>query len=337
MKSKKRKTASTTAHAANVDCDKRDPSQHAELLNAMIREGQDATRRCQQLMAATTQFGRSLVEGKVSMKGLIEFYRSIPPELRPGLSEKFPELFGAENFAEFIKLLENLHWLETAQPDSRSTPFRAVVEQFRKITGCNILDFAKSLSAFMQIRRELAGGPRANAALLKAYDDFHVGQFRVEGQRKQALHALADRLKLAAIRDDIAFIERVCEELKKKSSILGPLHVKDFGLGSIQKFLLENWDCIHGWEPNYGLCHFSRKGLRDYCEARLDPDKKRERPITEDAVEGARKRRKLHRSKPLLVKDARLGQLPSGKPDSDAIILRLKKGGPIIHKRVSTL
>ncbi len=212
MKSKKRETASTTAHAANVDCDKRAPSQHAGLLNAMIREGQDAQRRCQQLMAATTQFGRSLVEGKVGTKDLIEFHKSIPPELRLGLSEKFPELFGAENFAEVIKLLEILDWLETAPPDSRSTHFRAVVEQLRKTKGYNILDFANSLNAFQQIRREREGGPRANAALLKAYDDFHVGQFRVEGKRKQALHALADRLKLAAIRYDIDFIERVCEE-----------------------------------------------------------------------------------------------------------------------------
>lgn len=334
-KTKKGETASTTAHAANVDEDKGAPSQRAGLLNAMIRSGQDAQRRFQQFMAAVTQFGRSLVEGKAGTKDIIESLERIQPVLRQVPAGKFPELFDAENVAEVIKSLKFLNWLETAPPDSRPTQARAIAEQFRRKTGCTIQDFTKSLNAFMQKRRELAGGPRANAVLLKAHDDFHVGQLRIEGKREQALHALADRLKLAAIRGEKDFIKRVCKELKKEPSLPEHFQVKNFNLGIIKEFLLENWSGIEKWAPVFGLHEFSRDALRDYFKARLDPHEKFEW-LTSDAIEQERKRSKLKRSLPSRVKEVFPWQDSHGRPNKNFITLRIK-GGQKVETRRSTI
>ncbi len=289
-------------------------------------------------LASASKFGRKLVKGKASAHDLLSFYAQMPDGVREALGDKFPFLVGTE-YKDMIEKLRYADWLVHGPETPELSQWRAAVEVLAKKTGADVRFLAKIQSAHLQIRNELNGGARADDALLKAFDDFHIGMLRIEDTRTEGLRSLDDRLKLAARRADrssLKFISRVTKEWSKQPILPCRFKLKDFQLGAIQEFLLNNWEHIDGWEPRHGLCQFTRKALWQCCQARLDP-REHLPPFTESAVEQARKRLRLKRvpQRRLLVESAANVLDRYGKPTLGQIELTLK-GGQTINLRLST-
>ena len=288
-------------------------------------------------LVSLEKLGLELVSGKCSFDSFLKCMESCPLEVRSN-----PENKWEPDRREMIQALKEKLSLDAQlsrkSPSPQDSQVQAIVELITKNIGTNWPNAEKYVAAFLPLRRAVANTQQPiDGKLLEQFDAHLLALLHLKEFRRKFPPSFENRVRLAAQKNDTSFFVKLGECLSKPAEVSGTTDIQDFQLSEIGTFLLKNWDCIRGWEPNYGLHQFSRKALLAYCEAQLDPHEKKERPITESAVEGARKRFKLDRSRSLLVKDAWLGKDRRGNPDRDAIILQLKKGGQIIHKRVSTL
>ncbi len=194
-------------------------------------------------------------------------------------------------------------------------------------------------AACIPLRHAVASSDTIDEELLKRFDDHFFSLLLLKNNRDKLPSGFEDRVRYAAQRNDTAFFIRLGEFLSRPTDFNRELKTRDFQLGAIQTFLLNNWKHIEGWEPEYGLCQFSRKALHAYCNARIYPFSMRVPRITLRAVENARQKLRLNRPprQCLLVKKVLMITHKGGRPRTDMILLFTQDGTPIEHKKVCTI
>ena len=214
----------------------------------------------------------------------------------------------------------------------------AICELIQKEFGFSSKTAECYVAACIPLRRAVACGGTVDEELLKCFDDHFFALLRLKENRNKLPSGFEDRVRYATHRNDTAFFIRLGEYLSRPTGFSRKLKIYQIGLGSIRTFLLENWKHIEGWEPEYGLCQFSRKALVAYCRARLDPLSLENQKITERAVESARQKLKLNRPprQSLLIEN--VGKMPKGGVSrTERISLSLKNGTSIYHNKVCTI
>lgn len=214
----------------------------------------------------------------------------------------------------------------------------AICELIQKEFGFSSKTAECYVAVCIPLRRAVACGGTVDEELLKCFDDHFFALLRLKENRNKLPSGFEDRVRYAAQRNDTAFFVRLGEFLSRPTDFNRELETKDFQLGTIQTFLLNNWKHIEGWEPEYGLCQFSRKALVAYCRARFDPFSMENQKITERAVESARQKLKLNRPprQSLLIEN--VGKMPKGGVSrTERISLSLKNGTSIYHNKVCTI
>lgn len=274
---------------------------------------------------------KKLAVGKATLEDCLQFLQEMPPELRKTADQHgFP--LTVEESVDFEDSLRTLIESKRMPGTPESSQCKAVLEA----SGVSPNDLEALLSAIPNVRAAKAGIDDLEPRNTKAYAKLLQRQMRESPQTKETAEMFGVFAAAAAKTQDPLAKKLVEKLIRLEPDLPNNPNLKNFQLPELTAFLLENWSKIEGWEPDLGLCDFSRNALLDYLNLRLDPNRTRARELTSETVEKLRKRKGLKRRPPVRVKTVATRSLLSAAKNPRQIILGLK-GGQVITHTVSPL